>query len=303
MIDDEKSYSEKVHWNPMNELHKFDNVYYETRDKQGRLHSFNNKPAFVAGSKTSINKIMISPYELDNFYNECKALYREEEELDANKKCILKKVADNKCKIWYKHGIVHRDGDEPAIKMRVGPEINKSLVWYKNGVITRNNDKPALIVKIRTICLNDNEPFYMYKWYHNGIIHRKHLPAIVILHHNKRPYIMMWLLYGELCSNNSLTEPNYMSIEYDCNGEVVEILYGAPHSETSYNMITYTPHRTFYKWIVQPILTKHWRSNILVEIAVAYHRLTGPAIIAKDKNDKTMSASFYIYGFNMQQCF
>jgi antitoxin component YwqK of YwqJK toxin-antitoxin module len=41
--------------------------------------------------------------------------------------------------IWYKHGIIHRDGDEPA-------DINRGLsYWYKDGNIHRDGDKPAIV--------------------------------------------------------------------------------------------------------------------------------------------------------------
>jgi hypothetical protein len=63
--------------------------------------------------------------------------------------------------IWYKDGVIHRDGDLPA-KIIKGDEL-----WYSNGLLHRDNDKPAV-----------NRLNGCQKWYKNGKLHRESGPAI-----------------------------------------------------------------------------------------------------------------------------
>lgn len=63
---------------------------------------------------------------------------------------------------WYNMGILHRDGDEPAV-------IRKEMkMWVKNGVCSRDNDLPAII-------LTKGDKY----WYKNGDLHRENGPAII----------------------------------------------------------------------------------------------------------------------------
>src|SRR5208283_3960173 len=48
------------------------------------------------------------------------------------------KYAGN-CRIWYKNGKIHQDGDLPAIMWDNGDNV-----WYQNGEIYRDNDQPAV---------------------------------------------------------------------------------------------------------------------------------------------------------------
>lgn len=42
--------------------------------------------------------------------------------------------------VWYKHGVIHRDNDLPAVY-----GIDNYNAWYKNGYLHRDNDLPAVI--------------------------------------------------------------------------------------------------------------------------------------------------------------
>jgi HSP20 family molecular chaperone IbpA len=59
-------------------------------------------------------------------------------------------------KRWYKHGLLHRDGDLPAIE-----DIDENKAWYKHGVLHRDGDLPAFIGKNGTM-----------KWYINGEVQK-----------------------------------------------------------------------------------------------------------------------------------
>lgn len=75
-------------------------------------------------------------------------------------------VYNDGSKEWYKNGILHRDGDKPAVIS------NGMKVWYKNGQIHRDGDKPAVI-------RNDGVKQVLI-YYKNGQIHRDNFkPAIV----------------------------------------------------------------------------------------------------------------------------
>jgi len=41
---------------------------------------------------------------------------------------------------WYKEGVLHRDGDQPAIIC-----WNGTRIWYKEGWLHRDGDKLAII--------------------------------------------------------------------------------------------------------------------------------------------------------------
>ncbi len=66
-------------------------------------------------------------------------------------------------KYWYHYGLLHRDGDLPAIE-----EINQGqTAWYQYGRLHRDDDKPALIY-------GDGSQY----WYRHGKLHRDNGPAI-----------------------------------------------------------------------------------------------------------------------------
>lgn len=65
---------------------------------------------------------------------------------------------------WYKHGLLHRDNDLPALISDVTEK------WYQNGLLHRDNDQPAVI---------NFEPNYK-QWYQYDKLHRDNdQPAIV----------------------------------------------------------------------------------------------------------------------------
>lgn len=65
---------------------------------------------------------------------------------------------------WYRHGLLHRDNDKPAVVWNNGPKE-----WFHNGSTRCNEDQPAVI-------FSDG----MREWYKHGARHRdRDLPAII----------------------------------------------------------------------------------------------------------------------------
>jgi hypothetical protein len=73
------------------------------------------------------------------------------------------RIHPNGTKEWRQNGLLHRDGDQPAVIWFDGTR----LWYYRNGCIHRNGDKPAVI----TMAGN--------QWWKNGQLHRDGLPAII----------------------------------------------------------------------------------------------------------------------------
>lgn len=90
----------------------------ETRNPQGELHSYNDKPArtFADGGK--------------EWYKNGKS------HRGGDKPAIISVAG----KSWWKNGELHRAGDKPAIIWSDG-----SKQWYKNNKRHRGGDKPAEI--------------------------------------------------------------------------------------------------------------------------------------------------------------
>jgi hypothetical protein len=75
-------------------------------------------------------------------------------------------VEENKdCKVWYRNGILHRDGDLPAIIWE-----DRGNEWWKNGKRHREGDLPAIEWASGT-----------KEWWKNGKLHREgDLPVFVL---------------------------------------------------------------------------------------------------------------------------
>ena len=69
-----------------------------------------------------------------------------------------------KAKIWYKHGLIHRENDLPAIINKNGSEE-----WYQGGLRHRDNG-PAFVY----------EQYNCELWYKNNLQHREDGPAIIM---------------------------------------------------------------------------------------------------------------------------
>jgi len=69
-------------------------------------------------------------------------------------------------KAWYKDGLLHREGDKPAlIDFEFGMNLNS---YYINGKLHRDGDNPAV----------ESQSFN--KWFRHGLLHRDgDLPAVV----------------------------------------------------------------------------------------------------------------------------
>lgn len=48
---------------------------------------------------------------------------------------------ENGDKYWYKKGLLHRDGDLPAVELS-----NGTKAWYKDGLLHRDDDLPAIVL-------------------------------------------------------------------------------------------------------------------------------------------------------------
>jgi hypothetical protein len=84
--------------------------------------------------------------------------------------------------IWFKNGLIHRDGDEPALIQEDGGRR-----WYKEGVLHRDNDLPAIVT-------TDSQ-----EWWVNGMWHRDNgEPAIV------SPNFKAWYVNGKRHRENDL---------------------------------------------------------------------------------------------------
>lgn len=70
-------------------------------------------------------------------------------------------IYDNGDRMWFKHGVKHRDNDKPA------EELSSYDAWWQNGEMHRDGDKPAVDSGDEKI------------WYKHGLVHRDHdLPAV-----------------------------------------------------------------------------------------------------------------------------
>jgi hypothetical protein len=70
----------------------------------------------------------------------------------------------------YSNGLLHRDGDKPAII--INGTYGSSLSWFQYGVLHRDEDKPAVVE-------SGYEEFF--QWYQNGLLHREDKkPALII---------------------------------------------------------------------------------------------------------------------------
>ena len=72
--------------------------------------------------------------------------------LDVDRKCDLHEWS----RIWYQHGQLHRDGNQPVIIMSDGTQY-----WYQHGQLHRDGDQPAMITSNGT-----------QHWYQYGQLHR-----------------------------------------------------------------------------------------------------------------------------------
>lgn len=88
--------------------------------------------------------------------------------------------------IWFKHGTMHRDDDEPAY---VNTLLNISL-WCKDGLLHRDNDKPAYVY-------NGKHAPHTSIWCVEGSTHRVNGPAVIV-----DGVIELWYNDGVLHNSN-----------------------------------------------------------------------------------------------------
>jgi hypothetical protein len=74
-------------------------------------------------------------------------------------------VSNNEMQGWYKDGLLHREGDLPAL---IEHSFSTVTSYYINGKLHRDGDMPAV------------EGFEFSQWFRNGLLHRDgDLPAVV----------------------------------------------------------------------------------------------------------------------------
>jgi len=96
---------------------------------------------------------------------------------------ILETIDYAGAQFWYKHGILNRDNDLPAVI------FNGTQYWFKNGKRHRDNGLPSVIYISGTKA-----------WYKNNKLHRDNdLPAII--YHDG---IQAWYKNGKLHRDNNL---------------------------------------------------------------------------------------------------
>ena len=90
---------------------------------------------------------------------------------------------------WYKEGMLHREGDQPAKIL-----WNGAQEWYKEGVLHRDGDQPAIIYANGT-----------QVWYKEGKTHREgDQPAIV-----RANGIREWWIEGKLIRKQEFPNINF----------------------------------------------------------------------------------------------
>jgi hypothetical protein len=123
------------------------------------------------------------------------------------------KIADTKGTIrYYKDGLLHRDGDLPAVE-----HINGDKYWYQNGKLYRDNDQPA------EVYANGDKA-----WFQNSKLHRDNdQPAV-----EQANGIKAWFQNSKL---HRLTGPAWTNSngieEYWINGERLTKEEHANHPE------------------------------------------------------------------------
>jgi hypothetical protein len=136
-------------------------------------------------------------------------------------------------RMWYRDGILHRDGDAPAVihgngdveyvqRSRLHREHDRPAVvyangdrmWFLNGVLHRDHDAPAIVYMSGT-CV----------WYRHGAVHRAHGAPAVICPNNDRA----WYTYGELVNVVQAREKECHESTIPELPEIPEEVVPAPH--------------------------------------------------------------------------
>lgn len=287
---------DSIHWDPLTELPKFDDIRM-TVDENGLFHSKDDKPSFIGYTKDQPKKrrIWVDEETLCELINRGNGLFViDESRLDRDKtiKFHIIYMHRNVCVMWHKHGILHRDGDKPAMKMRVGPTIKELTVWYQNGRIHRDGDKPAFIANIIGAPSFLDRIYCMKKWYNNGVIHRDIEPAIIESTFGNAPHVKIWVKQGELYrppNNNGERMPISESYRIDSLDEGKAILLQRiwkDHSEDLHNVEeNFRNGNRVLFWVKDiQIKTCGWnKNNILFDVTYSLHRRTGPAWVAENE--------------------
>jgi hypothetical protein len=113
---------------------------------------------------------------------------------------------EDEAKEWYRHGMRHRDNDQPAIIY-----LYAKKEWYQNGELHRDNDQPAgiyLDVKKEwyqhgKLHRDNDQPASIYsdgkkEWYQHGKLHRDNdQPAVIYSNGTK-----IWYQHGKMYRDN-----------------------------------------------------------------------------------------------------
>lgn len=137
-----------------------------TREMRARLNTVVGKPTPVK-TVSSPNGFSIKPKNGTGQKKRSEKIKRNKEWKDENGNLHRNDgpalILHNGDSIWYKNGVVHRDGDLPAATTSIGQ------FWYKEGKYHRDGDKPAIVYK------SGNK-----QWYTKGLKNRdRRQPAVV----------------------------------------------------------------------------------------------------------------------------
>lgn len=218
----------------------------------GQLHSINDQPAMVTEDETRW-------YHLGKIHR-----------VGMGSNAILSEdyaVSTPRVKIWYRHGLIHRDNDLPAVCGTV------AKYWFQHGLCHRDNDQPAKITA------NSKQ------WYTHGMLHREGDQPACVSEGGRRWYVngVNHRTIGPACiTNNSTHWYQYNKLHRD-DGPAITYIDGSQEWH-QYGKL----HRDDGPAITSPNGSQAWYVRGL------RHRVDGPALIEADG-----SQTWYQYGMRM----
>ena len=172
---------------------------------------------------------------------------------------------------WYKHGLLHREGDKPAVIEYYYNRKVRSYKYFKNGLLDRD-DKPAVIEYYN----EERKSKEMY--YKNGVLHRENDYAIIEYDYSGRTKRVIYMQNG---------------VKHRDGDKPAEIIYDSYGNEIGlYYYKNGLLHRDGDKaaFIVKNLRTEYYKNGLL-------HRDgKEPAIIVYDKKGYIIDEEYYENG-------
>lgn len=158
---------------------------------------------------------------------------------------------------WYKNGLLHRDGDEPAvININIGMDTITTQ-FYKNGKLHREGSPAISIRQLQTGLLIKEE------WYNEGLLHREGSPASISYFISK---------------NDEKNEIKQTSENHEyMKREELWCIHGKKNRDGDKPAFIRYSYRYFPS--TSKAISEHWFKDDLL------HRTTGPAVIEYDEGE------------------